>query len=195
MSGQPAPELVTVSEAARRLGVDKGLISRQVKRWGLKPEGAGRFDLAAYESLRRNALSPIAGGRRRVASPAREVGAEGPLLAPAVAPAPAGVGAIVTATTEHKSLQADLLRLELDERRGRVVARADVSEAIETVSRQLRDRLLAIGARVAAELGSAEGARVKVAIDKAVRGALDELVDGLARALAGEVPGDASEDV
>lgn len=173
-------QLVSVSEAARLLGLDKSVVSRQVARFGLM--GADKkFDIDRYRSLRDNSLNPLMARR-----PNASLELDEPAAAPAPAPAPAEVShptmpsGINKAATAHKLLQAQILRLDLEERQGKLVPKAEVDETITTASRRLRDKLLSMPARLAVELGGGpEHAAIKTAADRLIRQALDEFTTDL----------------
>lgn len=172
-------DIVTVTEAARRLGVDKALVSRQVKKFGLMGEGK-RFSFAAYEQARARGLNPLMRRDRPLddglLSRVETVSTD---ASPTVEPSPS----VVSAVAEHKNLQAELLRLQIARQRGELVSRAEVDEAYMTAGRAVRDAMLALPARVAQEIvGMTDPIAVKRVLDQRVR----EAMDALAAALEGD---------
>ena len=169
-------DIVTVTEAARRLGVDKALVSRQVRRFGLMGEDK-RFSMSAYEAARARGLNPLM--RRDRPIDAGMLAHVEPVSSDA-SPAAAPTSSVVSAVMEHKQLQAEMLRLQIARERGELVERSEVDAAYMTAGRALRDAMLALPARVAQEVvGLTDVVEVRRVLDARVREALDALATAL----------------
>ena len=202
---QPTTDLVTVSQAARRLGLNKSSVSRQVRSLGLGRDELGRFSLAQYHAARQADLNPLM--RRR---PGQATTLSEPLsideaddglddLAarasappspppPPVAPPPEserGRG-LVRAHAAHKTLQAKKLQIEIDKEENRLVERTAVRAAVMDGSRMLRDALLGLPARLAGDLaGMTDAGEIRALLDRHIRDQLATLIEGF-RTLTGE---------
>ena len=145
-----ATEWVSVSELARRLGVDKGPVSRRVARFEAQglietkagERGAKLVDLESFEKAVEETEDAV-----RAANGA---GRSDPVLAKEQA--------------RKAALQADMAQLDLDERLGRIVttesvqhAMADCAEALVRVIEQLPGQAEELAGAVARE--GVEGAR------------------------------------
>lgn len=166
-------QLVSVSEAARLLGIDKSVVSRQVRGFGIMGDDK-RFDLAEYQSRRANSINPLMARRREDEAPAA--------IEPSAPPRERetfGGSALGKASTAHKALQARLLQLEYDERSGKLVSKAEVDEAIMSAARRLRDKLMALPGRASIEGAHLDQVALKGLLDRLIRQALDEFASDL----------------
>lgn len=174
-------DIVTVTEAARRLGVDKALVSRQVRRFGLMGEDK-RFSMSAYEQARARGLNPLMRRDRPIDAGllAHVQPASTDATPPAPSSAPTPASSVVSAVTEHKQLQAEMLRLQIARERGELVDRSEVDAAYMTAGRALRDAMMALPARAAQEVvGLTDVADVRRVLEARVREALDALAGAL----------------
>ncbi len=182
MGGSVASEMVGVRKAASLLNLNASTITRQLQKF----EATGRiqtkhvggeklFDLSRFRELRGEDLNPL---MARQGGAAIENGiAEPPAGASAEPPRPG----LTTAATAHKAIQARLLQLELDERTGRVIERAAVTNILHGAARELRDALLALPARLKGELASmTDPAEIQRTLDRHVR----ELLTGVQASFA-----------
>ncbi len=172
-------DIVTVTEAARRLGVDKALVSRQVRKFGLMGEDK-RFSMLAYEEARVRGLNPLMRRDRPIDSDLlQHVDAVSTDATPAPTSSAATIAppsSVVSAVAEHKQLQAEMLRLQIARERGELVDRGEVDEAYMTAGRALRDAMLALPARVAQEIvGITDAVEVRRVLEARVREALATL--------------------
>lgn len=184
-AGAPARELVTVSEAARQLGIDKSVVSRQVRKLGIAKDRTGRFGFDEYVARRERELNPMmarGGGMADPASPAARAGANETRRH--------DVGAVnvgQNANNELKRLQAQKLQLELAERAGDLIDRAAVTAQLQTATRTLRDTLLGLPNRLAGDLASmTDVAEIKTRLDAEIRKTLETLAAGFAELAAPE---------
>lgn len=173
-------DIVTVTEAARRLGVDKSLVSRQVRKFGLMGEDK-RFSMSAYQQARARGLNPLMRRDRPIdADLLAHVEPASTDAAPASSPSAPPPSSVVSAVTEHKQLQAEMLRLQIARERSELVDRGEVDAAYMTAGRALRDAMLALPARVAQEVvGMTDVVAVRRVLDARVREALDALAGAL----------------
>lgn len=155
----PPAEFVTITEAARRLGIDKSVVSRQANKFDVVKNERGQIDFGDYVAKRGDGLNPsMARGPEGIAMGGQGYGAPGHGSG---ADAPSGNGgaqrrnsALVQASTALKAIQAEDARLDLEERKGLLIRRADVADQLIQVSRALRDELIGLPNRVAAELAA-----------------------------------------
>jgi hypothetical protein len=153
-------ELVGVREAARQLGVDPSTISRNVAAGIIPNHGtneAPRINVEEARRCREAFLDP----NKRGSHAGRLAGED---EAAAELEEPAGdaeeastepdprAGALRDAKTEIAQTQAELARIQLEEKRGQVGKRADFEAAGFDAGRALRDGLLIMCDEVAPDL-------------------------------------------
>lgn len=150
-------DLVTVTEAATRLGLNKSNVSRQVRKLELARDGKGRFSFEEYERARAGELNPyMARG-------------DAPLGANGVRPA-------ANAATRLKEAQAERARLELDERKGLLIERAEVVQVVTDAVREMRDGMLGLPGRLAGQLASmTDAVEITRLIDASMRELLEQM--------------------
>lgn len=156
-SAAPAPRWMSVSDAARELGVNKSTVSRQVSTLGVEKNETGKLidfnDLVAkrgtdlHQQMARS--GPVADAFQSGEVP----GGFG------AAPTTAGAaqtkrGSLTAASTALKQIQAKNALLDLEERQNKIVPRAEIRELATTAARVLRDELLGISPRIRHELAS-----------------------------------------
>ena len=79
----------------------------------------------------------------------------------------------------REALNARIARLEYEERLGKLVDAAEVRREAYRTGRVLRDRVLAVPGRVAAQAAAESSAkRIQSLMDQELRRALDEVLDG-----------------
>lgn len=175
---------VGIKEAARRLGFDKSLISRQVGKFGIARDSDGKFDIDELLAARARSGNPLM--RRESAgadSPAADL-LDGVAANDAVeqdaSRAKDAAAQPVNAATRHKELQSEKLELELRQAKGELVEIVEVQEAFMTAMRKLRDTFLGLSSRVAGELTSMNDAgEIRKRLDTEIRGALDTVAKEL----------------
>ena len=176
---------VTVSEAARRLNCNKSNVSRQVRKLDIPRDAKGQFSFAAYEEARARDLNPLM-ARAPAPGARRESAVEPSFHVPESGAADDGRPKrppLMAAHTAHKALQARLLELQIAEKEGKLVERAEVSASVMTASRMLRDALLGLPARMAGEIaGLSDVGEIKATLDRRIRDELAAL-DATLRAL------------
>lgn len=180
-------EYITLTEAGRRLGIDKSVVSRQATKLGVAKNERGLIDYGDYVAKRGEGLNPsMARGDSSIAmgGPGYGTGAD--------TPAPSGGGAqrrnsaLVQASTALKAIQAEDARLDLEERKGLLIRRADVADQLIQVSRALRDELIGLPNRVAAELAALNDPdAVRLLLEERLETALASLATRFQR-IAGE---------
>jgi hypothetical protein len=156
-ASEAAPAALTQAAFARRIGVTRGRVAQLVKE-GLPRDEAGRI--------------PIEAGKAWIAANVR------PRIA---AVAPAGEGdARLAARTDRERSEAELARLKVEERAGKLVSREEVRAAAFERARFERDAHLGFAARLAAtlaaELGVDQG-RAFAVLDREMREHLQRLAD------------------
>ncbi len=133
--------LVGVNEAARRLGVGPSTVSRQLARFtagGMLTRGAGgTFDFETFKQLRDGTLNPLMA--RNVDTPQEPAPPSEPPAEPP--PTPARMDALRTAHAAEKGFTAELKRIELLERTGRICDQASVAAAGADAARALVEQL------------------------------------------------------
>lgn len=153
VNAPPADLLVSISELARQRKVDKALISRQVAALHLKTYagkgGAKLVNVAEFDRARGQTGDGI---KERAAATARLFREDEEPGAPA-ANAPPADGSLAAAQRQKLLYETELRKLELDERRGLLVAVADVIDAqrkLGDAESQIIDRLPLRAAEMAA---------------------------------------------
>jgi len=180
---QPNSDRVTVSQAARVLGLNKSSVSRQVGKLGIDRDDQGRFSLAAYRAARGADLNPLM--RRQPAAPAESTPTDGRPASDIAdesdaPPEPARRPGLVSAQTAHKALQAKRLELEIAKEEGRLVERVEVRSAVMTASRLLRDAMLGLPSRLAGDLaGMTDAVEIRDLLDRHIRDHLATLTESL----------------
>jgi hypothetical protein len=107
------------AEIARRAGVHRSTVSRQLRQWPHLIDEAGTVDLDEYLAARATDLSPAL--QRRATSPA------------AVLPIEQAGPSYAIERARREAAQARLAEIELDEREGRIVTRDAVATAASRV--------------------------------------------------------------
>jgi hypothetical protein len=165
-------------EVAAELGLNKSTVSRQARAWNLV--GAdGLIDLDAYRARRETERNPL-------------MVRDQP--SPAAAPDPPS-GSVASAAAEHKSLQAELLRLRLDREAGRQLDAAAVGSEVAEAGGIFRAALNALPSRLAVDLArETDPDRVEQKLAAAINDTLAELDAALGAALAAAGAEDQDED-
>ena len=155
----PKTSPITKAELARRVGLTTGRIS-QLVREGLPVLPDGKVDPDRAERWLETALDPQ---RRQAAKPGK-----------------GHAGNVADLRAGKLRHEAALLDLEYRKRRGELVDRAAVADALFKRARQDRDSWLAMPNRIAASIASETGADVAklyAALDREVRAQLATLAD------------------
>lgn len=152
-----ADRLVTITEAAKALGISQPAVSQQVARYGIPRGEDGRFSLRAYKAAKaaRRHATVDAPGKRRPGRPA-----SGDQFA----------GAMAT----HKTVQTDLLRLKLAQESALLVSAAEVETRIRSSYTRFRSAMLDLPDRMTKLRG----------LTREQRGALETMIDEALVALA-----------
>lgn len=154
---------VTQAECAQRLGVTQSLISRYVRDGKLSKLPNGRLDPERAARELQQAVDPLK-------VPGRKTGRK-------TEPQPAS--SLYASQERRARALADKEELELAEMRGRLVDREEALRALTTLSRQTRDRIMGISARVASRLATmTNAAEIRGMLDDELRVALEELAAG-----------------
>ena len=175
-------DLTSVREAARALGVSHSTISRQVASGIIPNRGTAERPLIDVEEARAARAAHLYEGRQG-SHAGRMVGddhvAEDGPEAPAQAPD------YRRARTAGEIYRAKLAELDYFERVGKLIDQAEVSAALFTAARVLRDKLQALAGRLAGELATvSDPAVVRTTLDAAFRGLLEDLAKSFAEAAA-----------
>lgn len=206
-------ELVSIAEAARRIGLNKSTLSRQVKA-GIIRAHDGKVRLSEVLEDRANNIDASLWAKRSKPSSAPRAAAEASAVHAPLAELHAtdagddpGTDDLETVLVDGKALPigkakalketylARLRKLEFEEKSGRLVDRDAVEKALFSLAREDRDALVNWPARIApliaAELGI-DQVKLAVILEKYIREHLAERADPELR-LAGEASG--AEDV
>ena len=164
--------LVGVGEYAKHRGVSRRAVYDAIRAGAIVQDG-GKVDVAAADAAWAANVAPEpAQLKRSRAAPAPERNA-----APGDAAADGGES-LNAATTRKAIAAASLAELHLAQRRGELVAVADVQREWFSLGRAMRDRLLGLPDRISADLATlADQHEVRVYLDRELRGALAELTD------------------
>jgi len=169
-------ELMSQRAYARHRGVTLQAVQKALKR--------GRIALE-QDANGRSGIDPVAADAAWAANtlPRRELPVPEP--APAAAQpaatepeesATTGTGqSIMTSRAVREAYQARMARLDYEERAGRLVPAGAVAAEAYTRARMLRDRIMAVPARISAKLAAIDDERLVAAtLDEALRAALQE---------------------
>ena len=113
------------AEIARRAGVHRSTVSRQLRLWPHLLDEAGTVDLDEYLAARASELDPALQSR----GPAAVLGSARPNL--------------IRDRARKMAAEAELAEIEIDVRRGQLIDRQAAARAVEDAFRRLRDRILA----------------------------------------------------
>jgi len=179
-------ELVSVSEAARRLGINKSTVSRQVRQLGqARPDG--KVDLAAYTKAREG-LNPlmarghgVLGYEASLAEPSGNEAAtrsanlndDAPREPTAADKARAG---LAQAHVAEKAIKARTAALTLHEKESKLAPIAEVRRAFDGLAKLMQERLARRNRELAERFAvSAEVAQIESWLDEADRIVLAEI--------------------
>jgi hypothetical protein len=162
-------------EAARRLGLSHTALQKAAHAGRIAPEPGGGWDIDKLRTQLAETADPA-----RWASPTPAPAPAGkdepatpdPLSAQSLAGARQGGATFHDARTANEVLKAQERRLQLDERRGRVVDKARALLLVHRLAREERDAILAWPARVAAELAvelAVDAHRLQTLLDQRLR--------------------------
>lgn len=175
---------ISQADYARRKGVSRQAVHKRVRAGRLSVLPDGTLDPAVadreWDATRQPDDSTEAAPAAASPSPAaasvavdRPGSAEGPSDAPASLPAPAPRGTYAEAKTADVLYKARLRQLEFEIRTGKYVEVEKVSDRWFELARATRERMLAMPARLAAELASMSDMHaIRVRLDQEIRAAL-----------------------
>lgn len=181
---------ISQADYARRKGVSRQAVHKRVRAGRLSVLPDGTLDPAVadreWDATRQpddsTEAAPAAVAAPTAASPSpaaasaavgRPGSAEGPSDAPASLPAPAPRGTYAQAKTADVLYKARLRQLEFEIRTGKYVEVEKVSDRWFELARATRERMLALPARLAAELASMSDMHaIRVRLDQEIRAAL-----------------------
>lgn len=177
--------LVTVSEAARLLGVNKSTVSRQLgrvfpnrgtaERPLIDPEEA-RAGRAKLNTLKARNRGPELGYEELVEQPAADAPEERPA---------AKTTALAGAHAEEKRVRAELLKLQLAEKLGQTCDRAGVEEGAREMAGALQELLSRRNRSLAESLaGMADPNEIEIMLEEADGQLLERLQDMIQAQLA-----------
>jgi len=178
--GPGTGDLISISEAARRVGVHKSTLSRQVRDGQIRSYG-GKVRLAeVLEDRAANIdLRPVATAPDPVASLHADATPDATVLVDGQ-PMP-----LQAAKAMKESYLAQLRKLEFEERTGALIYRAAAEAAFFDEARGFRDTLLSWPARVAIEM--AEDIKIDPATGKADFRSLTAVLSGYVHKLLTEM--------
>lgn len=163
------PELVSITEFARRVGVSEAAVRKGIKNGRIRASAPGQIDastqVAAWEKNRDLSKVTTTMGRRPTVS------------TPETSDAAEGYGRLKSA-----NLALDL-RIKQEEYRqliGELVERQAIKSAVTTYARLIRDKMTNFGNRYGANIAAEIGADPKVvmaALDKFMRLQLEEVAN------------------
>jgi hypothetical protein len=180
------PRWMSVSDAARELGVNKSTVSRQVSTLGVVKNETGKLiDYNDLVAKRGSDLQPQMArtGQTADAYQSGDLGGFG--AAPSATSMPVGTtkrGGLTAASTALKVIQAQTAKLDLEERQNKIAQRSEIRELGQTATRTLRDELLGISPRIRHQLASmTDPAEIGAKLDAEITAALNNLVAQLER--------------
>lgn len=157
-----APWFVRKSDFARLMGVSKPMVSKWVNESRL---GAG---------LRADGMIDVIAACRSLGRPVPDRGAAGDTptlqLSDVV---PAGGDPLLAARTASARLKVVKEELDLAERQGRLVDAAAVKSTVEALSRELRERVMAVPADIADRCVGMPAGRIEFLIAESLEAALN----------------------
>lgn len=187
--------LVGLREAARLLTesgkpISHSTLSRQIERGQIPNRGTPTKPLVNIDEVIRSRAANIDPRLQRQPQPA-------PLLPSTAAETPPVANAASMEVNTHRAdlerTKARLAQLDLEQKLGNLLDKRDVVDAVETVSRALRDQLLAVADTLAPDLaGLTDAAEIRVKIEEAHRKVLMDMVKGFKR-MAAVSPGESSD--
>jgi hypothetical protein len=181
-AGEARPaDVMTLTAAAREIGVAVSTLSRQVKAQKIPNRGTPERPMVSLSEARAARADNL-----------------NPLMARTPAPAAAPrAGSIADEQRREKAARAELLELELAERRGELMAADEVRAAFGEAGRVIQAELMQISRDLADELAAMSDPRAIAArLEQAHRQALGSMarqVEALALARANEGLGGAAE--
>jgi len=187
-------EWVAVREAARRLGLDPSVVSRQAAKWNVPRGEGGSIDLEAYQAARAQNVEPARQGSHAGRLMGDAPAAAEPAEAPAAGSQVAGGSLYMRAKSAREVHQARLTELQLKRELGELVDKAEVASDGAEAGRVLKEHLLTLPARVAADLAAETDPRlIEDRLEREIEGALEAMFratsnGGLASELRGGDP-------
>ena len=194
---QPARELVTPAEYARRIGKHRSTVTRQMQS-GLLPSHDGMIDPVEADEARRVNLDE-AKQRLRAAQPAPPLPPAEPVSPLSEPELPLGSeedarsagallpeeGTLKAAQIQERRAKASLAEIELAKQRGELVRADAVEQEWSRMVQTARDRLLLIPERLAPRLSLAkEEAECRSLLQREIEEALQALAAGAAHGVA-----------
>lgn len=182
----PRRELISAAEYARRAGLNKSTIKRQIDSGIIPTHGRGKggahlVDPEEADAARRAAIDPGKQLASRQADTRRSGGQRTAAPRDAAVQAPAPVSALVERKIEDLGETIREKRLKNEERAGELVRRAAVAARTAEIFGGLRTRLLALPARIAGRLVSIRTEReLAAALEDEIAAVLSESADELA---------------
>lgn len=145
------PEWANISQLAELIGVQRERVYHHVRKAGIQPDTRKLYPvLDVLKAVKRHREQDNAGGS-------------------------SGVG---EARARKLELETAILALKLQELDGSLVDRSEVEKEVGDLARRLKDRLLNIPERIAADIAAETNPRqVTRILVREIRGALEELAD------------------
>jgi hypothetical protein len=162
-------------EAARRLGLSHTALQKAAQAGRIRPEPGGGWDVEKLRAQLAASADPARLTSPSLPSASTESGepAAGDTLGtPGLAGGRPGGATFHDARTANEVLKAQGRRLEIDERRGRLVDKARALLLVHRLAREERDAILAWPARIAAELAAelaVDAHRLQLLLDQRLR--------------------------
>ncbi|PZR10394.1 MAG: elements of external origin [Azospirillum brasilense] len=152
-------------EVARRLGISHTALQKAQRAGRIAPEADGAWDVEKVRARLTDSSDPV---RKTATLVQPAVAAPRPASPPPVAAIPpaadplprAAQNTFHDARTANEVLKAQERRLRLDERKGKLVDKARALLLVHRLAKEERDAILALPARVAAEMAAELGVDV-----------------------------------
>jgi hypothetical protein len=170
-----AARVTSQREAARRLGLSHTALQKATQAGRIQPEPGGGWNVEKLRAQLAASVDPArpASFSQAAAGPEPDVtGTSESLGAPGMTAARPGGATFYDARTANEVLKAQGRRLEIDERRGRLVDKARALLLVHRLAREERDAILAWPSRIAAELAAELGVdahRLQMLLDQRLR--------------------------
>ena len=175
------PELLTVSDYAKRRGISPQAVRQALKRLGIPLNADGRVDARVADAMWQ--AHAVAGPRGPQPSGARAGERGGDTTA-----APSETAQLQAVRVRKEQAQAELAEIKVAQARGSLVRAVDAARMLDLALRTVRERVLGVPAACADDLAAMEdGAAVRIHLQRQLQRALEVSADDLAALTVADV--------